>query len=398
MPSTKASAAGLRSSLKRKREPGRCYLLEVPPELRLHIYEFLYADEYQVAIYVFPNSEMQSQISKTSFRPNGPNAKHLTALLMSCKLVNKEATPILYQILHFSLCFRNGGRKASYRKGLGQLRQCQFAKRIEKMSILIRVDHEDDSDRAVERLDVFFKTLQPDRTIKIVKMWLTIGNHPGMADAVLRVLMCLNCRKGFEVYRAWANGAQRGLPVAATEKCWQDFLKWSRAVAVGIDGRPCHLETPQDISQRVSSSSTRTVQPQWREEKELNDNKENTPASSVVDVLANTVALVHISGKHSRTSLLGLPCELRLRIYELVFSTEKRSTVNVYLGSEVCITNLWKMPSLALTCELISEESLPVLYQSVRYDFVFNGGRHDPNWVSKNDTMLNGLTFAKHIR
>ncbi|KAK5722283.1 hypothetical protein LTR17_014289 [Elasticomyces elasticus] len=126
----------------------------------------------------------------------------------------------------------------------------------------------------------------------------------------------------------------------------------------------------------------------------LNDNKESTSATSV---LANTDALVHISGKHSRTSLLGLPCELRLRIYELVFNTAKRSTVNVYLGSEVCITNHWKMPSLALTCELITEESLPVLYQSVRYEFVFNGGKHDPNWVSKNDTMLNGLTFARHI-
>ncbi|KAK3628922.1 Hsp70 protein that interacts with Zuo1p [Elasticomyces elasticus] len=233
-----ASAMALRPSHKPNIKPRRCYLLEILPELRLRIYELLYGGYFKVVIYVFWNCEMQSRVWSI-YSVMGDKAETLTALLKSCKLINEEATPVLYQNLHFTICFRNDeDGKNDENRDLGQLYRCQFGKNIEKITIMIRVDGEGDKESAVYRLNILFRALQLYRVVEIEKLWLKICNMPGEADPILRTLMKLHyCNSGFEVYNAWANSGV-GPPVAASEECWQQFMEWSDAVVVDLDGRP----------------------------------------------------------------------------------------------------------------------------------------------------------------
>ena len=75
-----------------------CYILDLPPELCLEVYSYLFPDN--TSIYGnYLNEVLAKEGSRWINGPSRPDPGAL-ALLRSCRLVNQEATPIFHSVLH----------------------------------------------------------------------------------------------------------------------------------------------------------------------------------------------------------------------------------------------------------------------------------------------------------
>lgn len=81
-----------------------CHLLELPPELRLEIYDFLFPDEdlYAMDLISF-NTREGTMYTLTAPRGQLRCMGKATALLSACREINGEATPVFYRSLMFSI-------------------------------------------------------------------------------------------------------------------------------------------------------------------------------------------------------------------------------------------------------------------------------------------------------
>ncbi|KAK3668873.1 hypothetical protein LTR22_000353 [Elasticomyces elasticus] len=92
----------------------RCLLLELPPELRVRIYEFVYEDHRHLRA-VFFNVDSEGQMKKFSPWRRRQSDKPTSALsrkpfdptpmLKVCRLITTEATPVLYKIMTVTVHF-----------------------------------------------------------------------------------------------------------------------------------------------------------------------------------------------------------------------------------------------------------------------------------------------------
>ena len=83
--------------------PGRCYLIELPTELRLRIYEFVFNKPLRVSIDWCSESwwlrEKPEEPEGYDFRPPPRN---VSSLLKTCRLINREASPVRFGTVWFS--------------------------------------------------------------------------------------------------------------------------------------------------------------------------------------------------------------------------------------------------------------------------------------------------------
>ena len=96
---------------------GECCLLDkLPPELRLRIYEFVFRDQISLVLYLTSTLRLLRAKLKTRTPP-----LHYSALLQTCKTINREATPCLYGNTIFSMFIYTLARERNY-EDLGTLR------------------------------------------------------------------------------------------------------------------------------------------------------------------------------------------------------------------------------------------------------------------------------------
>lgn len=88
-------------------EKHRCYLLELPPELRLVIYDYFFLVK-TINIWIDWNVYRWR-----SYKPNGS-----VSLLATCKTIFREATPVFYDrtTVHFSICDEFGRPLSRYHR------------------------------------------------------------------------------------------------------------------------------------------------------------------------------------------------------------------------------------------------------------------------------------------
>jgi len=96
----------------------RCYLLELPPELRLLIYEHLWTNLQSAGATIAGGYYILSPTHPMQLRRSGitPINSFTLALLASCKIIRTEAHPVAYRLIHFQIELN------TYINGLGSLR------------------------------------------------------------------------------------------------------------------------------------------------------------------------------------------------------------------------------------------------------------------------------------
>ncbi|KAK5707363.1 hypothetical protein LTR17_020759 [Elasticomyces elasticus] len=227
---------------KRKRNPSRCYLLELPPELRLEIYDYLFTEKFEVLLSIYRDCEMETWLTNPESGLVVPKkeVRKLSTLLKTCKALATEVTPVLFQNLHFRIRFSPDmmGNPSSQKK-LRKLHRCQFAKHIRTMSISVVASDHSAVASAGERLRILTKVFQPDRTIKLdtLRLYFSTVDMMGAADPILKATMAINCKKGFKLYHSSVDRGSGG-PDMATWLCWRVFEKWSGVIKVDGQGQP----------------------------------------------------------------------------------------------------------------------------------------------------------------
>ncbi|KAK5684503.1 hypothetical protein LTS10_004373 [Elasticomyces elasticus] len=227
---------------KRKRKSSRCYLLELPPELRLEIYDYLFTEKYEVLLTIDRDCEMQAHLMNPESGSAVPKkeVRKLSALLKTCKTLATEVTPVLFQNLYFRIHLSPGmGSNLSPQKKLRKLHRCQFAKHIRMISISVTAPDHAAAASAGERLRMLTKVLQPGRTIKLdtLRLHFSTVDMMAAADPILKATMAINCKKGIKVYYSGSKYGSGG-PDMATWLCWRKFEKWSDVIRVDEEGRP----------------------------------------------------------------------------------------------------------------------------------------------------------------
>jgi len=80
-------------------EPKRCRLLELPPELRLVIYDYVWDEDINCGLNLNTTDEVHVDYCDSP--------RHMTALLGTCNFIYSEAQPIFYDAIIFHLDLDN---------------------------------------------------------------------------------------------------------------------------------------------------------------------------------------------------------------------------------------------------------------------------------------------------
>ncbi|KAK5729571.1 hypothetical protein LTR17_011874 [Elasticomyces elasticus] len=226
---------------KRKRKSGRCYLLELPPELRLQIYAYSFTEKYQVVLNIYRDCQMHSHISSVQPARRVPKKafRKISALLRTCKTIATEGTPVLFQSLLFHVYLRPDFDTFRSQSALRKLHKCQFIKYIRSMNIIVSARDHAAASSAGERLSVLVKGLQRGSTIKLNKVLLYLGSLDvsGLADPVVKAIMEGNFSKGFELYQP-SDTYHGHRPAVVNALVWQKFKEWSGAISIDEVGQP----------------------------------------------------------------------------------------------------------------------------------------------------------------
>lgn len=97
--------------LRSPKQPARCYLLGLPPEPRLYIYEHLWHGLRPAGLLMKPDNPSLCHIVQDAnafSAEQWPEHLHIIhsrnpALLRSCKVLHREARPVMYRKIHFDI-------------------------------------------------------------------------------------------------------------------------------------------------------------------------------------------------------------------------------------------------------------------------------------------------------
>ncbi|KAK5738796.1 hypothetical protein LTR17_005731 [Elasticomyces elasticus] len=172
----------------------KCHLLELPPELRLLIYAFVYEDGYEQSIVAGPTLVLSTRPS----RNDGGRCKHFTALLRTCTLVRDEAEPVLYEATTFDVYIE--GASYPYQKSWkGKLDTCPFIghiTNIKKPEICVP-DADNSEDNAVRCIGGLINALPDNKRYKVDSIELWRGDDSWAQNTrVITALVNLNCKPG----------------------------------------------------------------------------------------------------------------------------------------------------------------------------------------------------------
>ncbi|KAK3716821.1 hypothetical protein LTR37_006171 [Vermiconidia calcicola] len=129
----------------------RCYLLEIPPELRLRIYGYVYEERCKCWLVEGDKWKLEGEDRR------GPEqAQQLLALMKTCRLINSEATHALYNSVEFIFTIGHAGYSL-----------WEFAaSRSLKASMMHVVFKLEPSNYVAEAVGYFCKLLEGNRAMK----------------------------------------------------------------------------------------------------------------------------------------------------------------------------------------------------------------------------------------
>ncbi|KAK5701236.1 hypothetical protein LTR17_022771 [Elasticomyces elasticus] len=176
----------------------RCHFLELPPELRVRIYEYLYEgyDRYDgVAFAVYANGEMRRKYSwrlpDTKLDPRKLcNPSHL---LKMCRVMTTEATPVLYKMMTVTVHFL-ALKDVKSAPMLSSTARDLFFNQVKNMNLHISAFESEGIERAMSHLPRALGT-QGSKNIKEVRLDVPYHPRTGCTAWMYRVLMELSYDK-----------------------------------------------------------------------------------------------------------------------------------------------------------------------------------------------------------
>ncbi|KAK4902883.1 hypothetical protein LTR27_000822 [Elasticomyces elasticus] len=176
-----------------ERTPRRCHLLELPVELRLQIWDFVYSSTYLLHITV--DTETVYINSHLYYDPPWTPARNIPALLRTCRLVNEDATPALYASTEFLIDIYGKPAKRTLRPTAFEIQNHAFLKhatRIEELEIF-----QSDDVAAVtiaQTFPSFISMLSPDKRVALATFEVHLTKEPPEnMDPVFQALLDWNC-------------------------------------------------------------------------------------------------------------------------------------------------------------------------------------------------------------
>ncbi|KAK5677842.1 hypothetical protein LTS10_009725 [Elasticomyces elasticus] len=172
----------------------KCHLLEFPPELRLLIYEFVYAGGYKHVLFI----DNVMAVSTWPSTIDNDRRKYFTALLRTCTLICNEAEPILYEATPFNI-YIEGVPRSIMGCWKGKLDTCPFIRHITNIKSLdISVPDMDNSeDNAVRCVEGLINALPNYKRYKVDSIGLCRGDDSwAQNNCVITALMGLKCKPG----------------------------------------------------------------------------------------------------------------------------------------------------------------------------------------------------------
>jgi len=173
----------------------RCYLLELPPELRLHIFELVYDYRFQCTIFIYNDMTYQYNHNLKKITGLPP---HLTALPRTSRLLRHEATPLLYTTATFKLFIMDmqtapiwQDARTAESKAHGVLKHLV---KLSKLNIWVK-DRERDGPKD-EKYEEWFGSLWgalcPGECVKVDEIGLFVHREPAehFIDKILEAFKC----------------------------------------------------------------------------------------------------------------------------------------------------------------------------------------------------------------
>ena len=179
--------------------PEECYLLtRLPPELRLRIYEFVFYDQVSLVLYITSTLRLLRAKLKTRTPP-----LHYTALLQTCKTINREATPYLYGNTIFSVFVYTLSRERNY-EDLGTLRSTTLLR-------FVRQIHFHFWDVNLQTINVFLLQLKAladalKTNTRIQTCSVRFRPPIGLMDVEAAKVVKLNCDEAMTSTTPWYKG------------------------------------------------------------------------------------------------------------------------------------------------------------------------------------------------
>ena len=121
--------------------------------------------------------------------------------LLTCRQIAREATPVLYDAMHFNFNFLRGTSFAEPVPGR-LVRSHSFVHNIRSMNLFVPFCDAETMRRAAESIaTLFVKSPGVHQDVKITDVRLRVeGKEPFNADPVYQALLALPCPGGFPVH------------------------------------------------------------------------------------------------------------------------------------------------------------------------------------------------------
>ncbi|KAK4956754.1 hypothetical protein LTR10_006282 [Elasticomyces elasticus] len=176
-----------------ERTPRRCHLLELPVELRLQIWDFVYSTTYLLHITV--DTETVYINPHLYYDPPWTPARNIPALLRTCKLVNEEASPALYASTKFLVDIYGKPAENTLKSAAFEIQDLAFLKRAARIEELDIFQSDDVAAVTIaQSLQAFISMLSSGKPVALTtfEVYLT-KEPPENMDQVFRALLDWNC-------------------------------------------------------------------------------------------------------------------------------------------------------------------------------------------------------------
>ncbi|KAK5717100.1 hypothetical protein LTR15_008989 [Elasticomyces elasticus] len=203
----------------------RCHLLELPAELRVRIYEYVYDELNLVEICIVEHGTMLRK--DTGGADQDQMIRQLPSLLKTCTFISREANPVLYQSLQFCVCIDSAFGSpftAGHRTELCSIRDCLFFRNVQRLRFLIRTHSYVMSARANEYLGLIWgeRETSTAKTKTMIEA-VTVFNHGRAGEGVDELYATLGRFSYGPGARWYYTQDIFGRPKFVSEHVWKDF-------------------------------------------------------------------------------------------------------------------------------------------------------------------------------
>ncbi|KAK5679529.1 hypothetical protein LTS10_008350 [Elasticomyces elasticus] len=172
----------------------RCYLLEIPPELRLRIYEYVFDKDVEPWILIWPSGEMRGHYSQCP-------PKNFSSVVKTCRLVAQEAAPVLYKGRKFIVYVMPDQRASEFTMPSNQhirpVDTCLWLEQVQIFELFVYAGRTTIAD-ATKTIKSMFVRWHQKQTITYLYISLS-GLGEGDADPLYKVLAGLSFSSGIQI-------------------------------------------------------------------------------------------------------------------------------------------------------------------------------------------------------